>query len=74
MSSVEIFQQILMLSVNKNCIITGAPIMASLPHFYDAAMEYQNGVIGLNPSKEKHEILMVFEPVSVQSLRIRRSA
>jgi len=43
--------------------------MASLPHFYDAAMEYQIGVIGLNPSKEKHEILMVFEPVSVQSLR-----
>ena len=42
--------------------------MASLPHFYDAAMEYQTGVIGLNPSKEKHEILMVFEPVSVQSL------
>lgn len=43
---------------------SGAPIMASLPHFYDAALEYQTGVIGLNPSKEKHEILMIFEPLT----------
>jgi hypothetical protein len=52
-----------MTSVNDDCMMTGAPIIASLPHFYDAAPEYQTGVIGFNPSKEKHEILMVFEPV-----------
>jgi hypothetical protein len=53
---------------NVRCVTTGAPIIASLPHFYDAAPEYQTGVIGLNPSKEKHEILMIFEPVSLSEV------
>ncbi|XP_069694772.1 sensory neuron membrane protein 1-like [Periplaneta americana] len=43
---------------------TGAPIMASLPHFLDSAPEYQDGVIGLNPSREKHVIMMILEPLT----------
>jgi hypothetical protein len=45
--------------------LIGAPIIASLPHFYLADREYQTGVIGLNPTKEKHEIFSIFDPVSV---------
>lgn len=45
--------------------LTGAPIIASLPHFYLADNEYQTGVTGLNPMKEKHEIFSIFDPVSV---------
>nr|AMA98191.1 chemosensory protein [Blattella germanica]WPE03555.1 sensory neuron membrane protein 1d [Blattella germanica] len=42
----------------------GAPIIASLPHFYDADPEYANAITGLNPNKEQHEITMVFEPLT----------
>jgi len=45
--------------------LIGAPIIASLPHFYLADREYQMGVNGLNPTKEKHEIFSIFDPVSV---------
>lgn len=45
--------------------LIGAPIIASLPHFYLADREYQTGVTGLNPTKEKHEIFSIFDPVSV---------
>jgi hypothetical protein len=45
--------------------LIGAPIIASLPHFYLADREYQTGVTGLNPTKEKHEISSIFDPVSV---------
>lgn len=44
---------------------TGVPIIASLPHFYLAHREYRRGVAGLNPTKEKHEIISIFDPVSV---------
>ena len=37
---------------------------ASYPHFYDAHPDYLQGVIGLNPSKEKHGLAMILEPVS----------
>jgi len=45
--------------------LTGAPIIASLPHFYLADKVYQTGVTGLNPVKEKHEIFSIFDPVSI---------
>jgi hypothetical protein len=45
--------------------LIGAPLIASLPHFYLADNEYQTGVTGLNPTKEKHEIFSIFDPVSV---------
>jgi hypothetical protein len=48
--------------------LIGAPIIASLPHFYLADQEYRTGVIGLNPTKEKHEIVSIFDPVSVSDV------
>jgi hypothetical protein len=44
--------------------VLGAPIIVSLPHFYLADREYQTGVAGLSPTKEKHEIISIFDPVS----------
>jgi hypothetical protein len=37
--------------------------VVSLPHFYLADEEYQDGVVGLNPTQEEHEIMLLFEPV-----------
>jgi hypothetical protein len=42
---------------------TGYPIVVSLPHFYLADDEYLDGVVGLNPTQEKHEVTLLFEPV-----------
>ncbi|KAJ9589998.1 hypothetical protein L9F63_016890, partial [Diploptera punctata] len=41
---------------------TGIPIIVSLPHFFLADEEYLDGVIGLNPDQQKHQILLQFEP------------
>lgn len=41
----------------------GAPFVASLPHFYLSDESYQKGVRGLNPTKDKHEIIILFESV-----------
>ena len=35
----------------------------SLPHFYDADLSFLNGVEGLEPIQEKHQIYFNFEPV-----------
>lgn len=43
--------------------ISGAPLIASHPHFYLGSPDYVNGVVGLSPDKEKHGILIVLEPV-----------
>jgi len=43
---------------------TGYPVVMSLPHFYLADEEYLDGVVGLNPTQEKHEVTLLFEPVS----------
>jgi hypothetical protein len=47
-------------------LLTGYPIVVSLPHFYLADDEYLDGVVGLNPTQEKHEITLLFEPVCGQ--------
>jgi len=44
-------------------LYTGAPIIATLPHFYKSE-EYLSNVDGLSPEVEKHRIQMYFEPVS----------
>ncbi|XP_026822399.1 sensory neuron membrane protein 1-like [Rhopalosiphum maidis] len=44
-----------------NC--SGAPIIATLPHFYKSE-EYLNNIDGLNPEVEKHRIQMYFEPMT----------
>jgi len=42
---------------------TGAPIIATLPHFYKSE-DYLNNVDGLSPDVGKHKVQMYFEPVS----------
>lgn len=44
--------------------VSGAPLVASLPHFYGAHEDYQKGVRGLNPEESKHAIIVKFEAVS----------
>nr|WHO17345.1 sensory neuron membrane protein 1 [Matsumurasca onukii] len=50
----------------------GAPIVASLPHFYLASQDYVTGVTGLSPDKEKHGISIVLEPISGTPLVVRK--
>ncbi|PNF38576.1 Sensory neuron membrane protein 1 [Cryptotermes secundus] len=47
---------------------TGYPIAVSLPHFYLADDEYLDGVVGLNPTQEKHEVTLLFEPLTATPL------
>ncbi|XP_069696282.1 sensory neuron membrane protein 1-like [Periplaneta americana] len=46
----------------------GHPLVVSLPHFYMADEEYLDGVVGLNPSQEKHQITLLFEPLTATPL------
>lgn len=43
-------------------MLSGAPIIATLPHFYKSE-DYLNDVDGLHPDITKHGIKMYFEPV-----------
>ncbi|XP_014214799.1 sensory neuron membrane protein 1-like isoform X2 [Copidosoma floridanum] len=43
---------------------TGVPIVLSHPHFYLGDETYLRMVHGLNPSKDKHEIWLEFEPLT----------
>jgi hypothetical protein len=42
----------------------GSPVFMSYPHYYAADPFYLNEVVGLEPSKEKHESYFTLEPVS----------
>ena len=42
----------------------GVPLVASLPHFYEADPVLLEGIEGLNPVKEQHETAIDIEPVS----------
>ena len=41
----------------------GVPLVASLPHFYEADPVLLEGIDGLNPVKEQHETAIDVEPV-----------
>lgn len=45
----------------------GAPIIASMPHFYNADQGLIDAVDGLSPDQSKHEIFVDFELVSFQT-------
>jgi hypothetical protein len=52
------------------CLVSGSsvsiplPIIASSPHFLDAAPSVQNGVQGLQPDSIKHRSFMDIEPIT----------
>jgi len=48
----------------------GTPMVASFPHFYGAAEVYRQGVEGLHPDKDKHELVIVMEPTAAISLKV----
>lgn len=44
----------------------GAPLIASMPHFYNADPALLDAVDGLYPDQDKHEIFVDFELVGIQ--------
>ncbi|XP_046659651.1 sensory neuron membrane protein 1-like [Homalodisca vitripennis] len=50
----------------------GAPLVTSLPHFYQASSDYVTGVQGLRPDKDKHGISIVLEPTSGVPLLVKK--
>ncbi|XP_025831744.1 sensory neuron membrane protein 1 isoform X2 [Agrilus planipennis] len=50
----------------------GAPLYASLPHFYASDESYVHGVRGLHPNEEEHGIYMYFEPMTGTPLGARK--
>lgn len=53
----------------ENPVISDAPVVITLPHFYEADQRYGLMVDGLNPSAEKHQIFMDIEPNTGYPLR-----
>ncbi|XP_049943966.1 sensory neuron membrane protein 1-like isoform X3 [Schistocerca serialis cubense] len=50
----------------------GAPVIATLPHFYLASETYLQTVSGLRPTKENHELFMVFESTTGSPMEARK--
>ncbi|XP_049795759.1 sensory neuron membrane protein 1-like [Schistocerca nitens] len=50
----------------------GAPVIATLPHFYLASETYLQTVSGLQPTKENHELFMVFESTTGSPMEARK--
>lgn len=44
--------------------IVKAPIFVSFPHFYQADEIYLESISGLQPTKEKHEFVLILQKVS----------
>ncbi|CAH0560924.1 unnamed protein product [Brassicogethes aeneus] len=51
---------------------TGVPIYASLPHFLDADKSYLDGVQGLSPDAEIHQIKILFETTTGSPLYAKK--
>nr|QAB43878.1 sensory neurone membrane protein SNMP2a [Oedaleus asiaticus] len=50
----------------------GAPVIATLPHFYLSSESYLRTVSGLQPTKEHHELFMVFESTTGSPMEARK--
>ena len=42
---------------------TGAPVVASFPHFYLGDPKYADAIIGLSPKREHHQTFLDLNPV-----------
>lgn len=51
---------------------TGAPMIGSLPHFYQAEQLLDGIESGLNPNKKDHGIDVYFEHVSLSQIIVQR--
>nr|AVM18969.1 sensory neuron membrane protein 1 [Holotrichia parallela] len=47
------------------------PVVASMPHFYNCDPSYANGVKGVYPDKDKHELYLLFETTTGSPLAAR---
>ncbi|KAL1131950.1 hypothetical protein AAG570_011561 [Ranatra chinensis] len=50
----------------------GAPIILTLPHFFETDPSYLDTVDGLRPNKEEHQIYLNFEPITGTPLGARK--
>lgn len=50
--------------INAASCREGAPALLSLPHLYNAAKVYQDGITGMHPNKTKHDSVFDVEPMS----------
>lgn len=50
--------------MNVSACRYGSPAFMSFPHFYAADSYYLDQVVGMNPSKEKHEFYITLEPMT----------
>lgn len=60
----KIFQQ---QQQQQNCLLTGAPVYISNPHFYLADPKLLDAVEGLKPNKSIHESYFKIQPVSARN-------
>ncbi|TRZ00019.1 hypothetical protein DNTS_033216 [Danionella cerebrum] len=67
--------------ITKNCTVAGVldisscrgfPVYISLPHFLHANTDLQQGVVGLNPNQEEHNIFLDVEPITGFTLRFSK--
>lgn len=47
----------------RSCLF-GAPIILSLPHFFQGDEKYKNAFVGLNPNLEEHQTFFDLEPLT----------
>jgi CD36 family len=49
--------------INNVIVILDIPASVSLPHFYNSDPSLVHEVEGINPVKEKHETIIIMQPV-----------
>lgn len=50
--------------INNIIVVSDIPVSVSLPHFYNSDPSLVHEVEGINPIKEKHESIIIMQPVS----------
>lgn len=58
--------------LNISRVRNGAPLVVSQPHFFQAAPEYINGVLGMHPNANEHQTFLEIEPNTGVSLDVAK--